>query len=93
MDMSNIIVAEEFGSEKPAERNYLYFSKKYPDTRYVYVGDNPEKDFLAPNRLGWETICLLDNGENIHRQDFSLSVEYLPHYKVRTFDEILEILG
>ena len=87
MDISSIIVSEEFGSEKPDERNYLYFSEK------LYVGDNPQKDFLAPNRLGWETICLLDNGENIHCQDFSLPVEYLPHYKIRAFDEILGILG
>lgn len=23
---------------------------------YVYVGDNPAKDFLAPNRLGWASV-------------------------------------
>ena len=92
MDTSNIVVSEEFGSEKPSERNYLYFSGKYPAARYVYVGDNPKKDFLAPNRLGWKTICLLDNGENIHHQDFSLPVEYLPFYRIRTFDEILDII-
>jgi putative hydrolase of the HAD superfamily len=25
----------------------------------VYVGDNPAKDFLAPNALGWTTIQVL----------------------------------
>jgi putative hydrolase of the HAD superfamily len=24
--------------------------------RLVYVGDNPAKDFLAPNQLGWTTV-------------------------------------
>ncbi|MEN6521630.1 MAG: HAD family hydrolase [Armatimonadota bacterium] len=25
---------------------------------YLYVADNPEKDFLAPNKMGWHTIRL-----------------------------------
>src|ERR1044072_9180425 len=28
---ADLIISEEFGSEKPDERNYLYFSSKYPD--------------------------------------------------------------
>jgi putative hydrolase of the HAD superfamily len=27
-----------------------------PGDRFVYVGDNPAKDFLAPNRMGWTTV-------------------------------------
>lgn len=26
------------------------------DTKFVYVGDNPTKDFLAPTALGWECV-------------------------------------
>lgn len=26
------------------------------DQRFVYIADNPHKDFLAPNRLGWTSI-------------------------------------
>lgn len=64
-----IIISEEFGSSKPSKRNYSYFQKYYPESkRYVYIGDNPSKDFIAPNSLGWLTIGLLDNGENIHPQ-------------------------
>ncbi len=25
---------------------------------YVYIGDNPVKDFAAPRTLGWQTICV-----------------------------------
>lgn len=70
VDDTDIIISEEIGSEKPSERNYRPFMEKYTQGRYVYVADNIEKDFIAPNRLGWTTICLLDNGKNIHRQDF-----------------------
>ena len=68
---TDIVISEEFGSEKPAEANYRHFMLRYPECRkFVYVGDNPQKDFIAPNRLGWQTICLEDDGRNIHRQHF-----------------------
>lgn len=36
----------------------------------VAVGDNPPKDFLMPNRMGWLTIGLADtSGRNIHPVD------------------------
>jgi putative hydrolase of the HAD superfamily len=85
----NIIISETFGSEKPAERNYLYFQQKYPDATFYYIGDNTEKDFIAPNNLGWETVCLLGNGQNIHKQNFDLSEEFLPKYKMEKLKELL----
>ena len=29
-----------------------------PGDTFVYIGDNPAKDFLAPNTLGWTTIMV-----------------------------------
>lgn len=70
IDDENIIISEEFGSEKPDERNYLYFEKRYPGCRYYYVGDNPQKDFVTPNKLGWETFGIRDLFNlNIHTCD------------------------
>ena len=72
IENADIVVSEEFGSEKPALANYEYFMKRYPECHdFTYVGDNPRKDFIAPNSLGWMTICLKDDGRNIHRQEFS----------------------
>lgn len=88
----DIIISEEFGSEKPAERNYRYFEKRYPDCCFWYVGDNLQKDFLAPNRLGWETVCLLDDGRNIHKQDFDLANVYLPKYQIATLHELIKYI-
>lgn len=87
-----IIISEEFGSEKPNEMNYLAIQRQYPEKRFFYVGDNPQKDFLAPNALGWETICLLDDGKNIHKQDFSLPSQFLPHKTVNTINQILRYI-
>lgn len=89
----DVIISEEFGSEKPNINNFKYFEEKYGHTyKYVYVGDNVKKDFIAPNSLGWTTICLLDNGKNIHKQSFGLEKNGEPLYKVNKLNEITEIV-
>lgn len=86
-----IIISEEFGSEKPNENNYLTFMK-YDDYEYVYIADNTNKDFVTPNKLGWKTICLKDCGNNIHSQNFSLPPSYLPQITINNLSELLTIL-
>lgn len=86
----NVIISEDFGSEKPTLANYEYFMKCYPEAEsFAYVGDNPKKDFLAPNQLGWQTVCLLDNGRNIHKQNFDLPEFYLPKVKIYKLSEVI----
>lgn len=61
IDNEDIVISEEFGSEKPSPANYEYFMKRYPECRdFTYIGDNLQKDFFAPNALRWTTVCLLD---------------------------------
>lgn len=88
----NIIISETFGSEKPTLENYLYFQKKYGEADCYYVGDNLNKDFITPNKLNWTTICLLDNGKNVHKQDFKLSKEYLPQFIMSNIKALLKII-
>ena len=78
-----IVISEEFGSEKPNVNNYRYFEERFPNSTYVYVGDNLAKDFVAPNRLGWTTVGVLDRGNNIHAQHFEkVADEQLPRYVI-----------
>jgi putative hydrolase of the HAD superfamily len=65
----DLIISEEFGSEKPDPANYRYFEDKYPGSRFYFFGDNTIKDFIIPVQLGWTSICIKDAGENIHPQD------------------------
>ncbi len=69
-----IIISEEFGYSKPDEEGFEYMEGNLPGNNYVYIGDNITKDFIAPNKRGWETICLLDDGSNVHPQNY-LDVE------------------
>ncbi|HEY2841021.1 MAG TPA: HAD family hydrolase [Pirellulales bacterium] len=88
-----IIISEEIGTEKPAEANFRAVMTQHPDKRCVYVADNTAKDFITPRRLGWTTICLRDDGRNIHPQRFDLSPEYLPEYLIESLDELIAEKG
>ena len=92
IENADIVVSEEFGSEKPALANYEYFMKRYPECHdFTYVGDNPRKDFVAPNALGWMTICLKDDGRNIHRQEFStVKEEAMAKRRIETLLELID---
>lgn len=85
----NIIISEVWGLEKIDGLGYDLMERFFPDCEYTYVGDNPNKDFVAANERGWKTVCLLDNRRNIHKQDFSLPKEYLPKYKIDIIKKLL----
>lgn len=80
-----VLVSEETGFCKPALESYRTVMQRYPGASYVYVGDNPKKDFYAPNQLGWMTVCLKDDGRNIHTQ-----VEVEPAYRAQVLIENLK---
>lgn len=82
--VENWIISESVGYEKPSQKGYLSFQDKYTEeASFYYVGDNTSKDFKAPNELKWKSVCLLDNGSNIHKQDFTQSSDMLPTYIIR----------
>lgn len=67
---NRIFISGETGVAKPDPRAWQSVADKIPSaTHYIYVGDNPAKDFAAPQALGWHTIGIADDGRNIHRQD------------------------
>ena len=59
-----------------------YVNKK----NFVYISDNPKKDFFAPNELGWKTIRY-KNPNGIYKH-----IENNAHYEVENKEEIIEIL-
>ena len=92
MDEQDILISEETGFEKPSDEPFRHFMERYPSRTYYYIGDNPAKDFVSPNRLGWTTACLLDDGRNVHPQDFSLSQQMLPQHRISQLSEIENII-
>jgi putative hydrolase of the HAD superfamily len=62
-----VVLTEELDREcwKPSEAGFEAVADALgvAHASCVYVGDNPTKDFLAPNRLGWLTVQLLQPGQ------------------------------
>lgn len=66
---ADIIISEESGHDKSEPDNFAAIVHHYPEaSRFIYIGDNPAKDFDIPAMLGWDTVCLLTRGANIHPQ-------------------------
>jgi putative hydrolase of the HAD superfamily len=87
--VKNVIVSEETGYEKPHLNNFKLLNEIYPDKNFVYIADNTSKDFLAPNILKWDSICILDNGQNIHKQNFALEKKFMPKKIIESFKELM----
>ena len=87
-EKEDILISDEFGHGKPSIECYQYFLDRYPDAQFTVIGDNPTKDFLTPNQLGWTTICLQDVGQNIHKQDFEITKEYLPKHIINNISQL-----
>ena len=62
-----VVFTEEIGRNawKPSSAGFEAMQKEFgvPHEACAYVGDNPAKDFLAPNQLGWLTIQMVRPGQ------------------------------
>lgn len=86
-------ISEEFASVKPDPGRYIQIEKDHPADRYVYVGDNPKKDFIAPNKLGWTCIGLTGDDRNIHAQSIdNHSIDQLPKLWIHHLNELRKFI-
>lgn len=85
-----VLISEEFGSKKPDPGTFEYIQDKLEGEGYVYIADNIQKDFIAPNNMGWNTVCLLEDGSNIHPQNRSEIDDevQMPDVFIEDFSEI-----
>ena len=62
-----VVYTDAWGREfwKPSDRGFRVVEKFFgrESAAHTYIGDNPAKDFKAPNALGWRTIHLRGVGE------------------------------
>lgn len=87
--IEDVVISEELGSEKPNEANYRFFEDKYKGYQFTYIADNPKKDFITPNKLGWKTICLRNDGRNIHTQDVKVTEDFRPKIIVEKLSDLI----
>jgi putative hydrolase of the HAD superfamily len=85
--ISHILISEEIGHRKVEPEFFAEIVPAAENRPCLMIGDNPVKDFVIPNSLGWDTYLLLDRGNNVHRQDLSVDDEYRAHHAVHSLNE------
>lgn len=93
LDGFPVYISEEFGAPKPDPARFEIIANQYPGSNFVYIGDNPKKDFVTPNLMGWTTFGIMDCGRNIHSQDVSgLDLNFHPNYWLEQIEELQSFL-
>lgn len=90
---SPLVVTAELGAakSKPHPAAFELVQQALgPGLRFVYIADNPHKDFLAPNRLGWTSVRIQRPG-GLYSQTAAPTPEHAPHRTVMSLDDVWEL--
>lgn len=87
-----ISISDEVGLPKTDRLRFRQIEAQFPALRYLYVGDNPTKDFVAPNQLGWTTVQLNDDGHNIHSQSGNYAKGHHAQTKISDLHELERLI-
>ncbi|MDE6860980.1 MAG: HAD-IA family hydrolase [Duncaniella sp.] len=94
MAQDMIYISESFGEGKMTGGAMRDIMAKYPSEKYLYIGDNPEKDFIRGNELGWLTVALKAKKDNIFVQKFDeVDSGWLPAFVIDNIIELIQIVN
>lgn len=88
--VDHVVLTDQWGRDhwKPDLKGFAHLATEFrvPHTSCIYVADNPAKDFLAPNRLGWRTVQIL-RADGIYASLVAPS-DGKPHATIDTLDDL-----
>lgn len=92
--VDKIIVTDDLGKEfwKPHKKSYLNMMSYFniSEDECIYVGDNPNKDFIGAKELGMKTIRIIrEKGDHIKT---FLDKEYEADFNITNFLELRNLL-
>lgn len=92
--VDKIIVTDDFGRDfwKPHELSYKKIVEEFSckPEECIYIGDNPNKDFIGAKKLGFKTVRIIrEVGDHMRTV---LSKEYEADYNITNLKEILDLL-
>lgn len=82
---SEIFISEEQGHEKPSLHSFQQIQNRHPESKIVYIGDNPKKDFIAPHQLQWDTIGIKHEDIRVHK----MNIVEAPKYWLNNTNELV----
>lgn len=91
----DIVLTDDWGKDywKPHQRGFQHIEELWGliGAQLVYIGDNPQKDFVAPNRLGWHTVRLRIPGQ-LHYHLEAPMTSYNAQKEVYSIDQLCEMI-
>jgi len=92
---STIILTDQLGRDcwKPSPTGFKNVMQTLggKPAEYVYIGDNPKKDFAAPRKLGWQTICV-QRSQGIYSEETAPNELYESDFLVNDLYEAAQLL-
>lgn len=65
------LISEDWGgADKRNPTRFREVMARFPNKAWLYVGDNPAKDFIVPRALGWRTVGVKTGEHGIHQPRF-----------------------
>ncbi len=91
---SIVVTAELPGSHSKPDPAAFELTRETLGSRgsFVYIADNPTKDFLAPNTLGWDTVQVRRE-HGLYLNAKAPDSSYRARSRVSSFDEVYELWG
>jgi putative hydrolase of the HAD superfamily len=90
-----VILTDAWGAEywKPHPRAFGYVREQWGflPAELAYIGDNPDKDFVTPKGMGWQTIRLRQAAQ-LRGASEAASREYAPAAEVQSVEALRELL-
>jgi putative hydrolase of the HAD superfamily len=84
------IFTDFYNTNKPELKPFEMVMQYFKDEKsFIYVSDNPKKDFIASNKLGWKSIRY-KNPIGIYK-DFASDATYEVNCRTRIIDILKEI--
>ena len=89
----NIYISEEQNADKTQPDSFQSIVRKYPEAkRFIYIGDNERKDFIMPNLLGWKTIKVVWNQDNVHPEYETTDILQAPAIRMSENERLINII-
>ena len=91
---SPIVLTAELGAykSKPHPAAFELVQASFgPGQRFVYVADNPQKDFVAPNQLGWISIRIQRQG-GLYSLATAPTPAHAPRHTIASLDDVWKLV-
>jgi len=88
-----LFISEDYQSTKPEKDRYVLVEERWPRCKYVYIGDNASKDFVAPRARNWLTYGARWISPRVHHSSFDVPVSHQPHQWLHSPSQVIPLIA